>query len=56
MSPIAWLKYLTRFYYYSGHDPLTRGGGVTGLIVLGVVALALTAAAVVRFDNRVPSA
>jgi ABC-2 type transport system permease protein len=52
VSPIAWLKYLTLFYYYSGHDPLTRGVGVTGLIVLGVVTLALTAAAVVRFDNR----
>lgn len=52
VSPIAWLKYLTLFYYYSGHDPLTRGVGVTGLIVLGVVTLALTGAAVVSFDKR----
>jgi ABC-2 type transport system permease protein len=52
VSPIAWLKYLTLFYYYSGHDPLTRGVGVYGLIVLGVVTLALTAAAIVRFDGR----
>jgi ABC-2 type transport system permease protein len=52
VSPIASLKYLTLFYYYSGHDPLTRGVGVTGLVVLGVVTLALTAVGVVRFDNR----
>ncbi len=52
VSPIAWLKYLTLFYYYSGHDPLTRGVGANGLIVLGAVTLALTAAAIVRFDKR----
>lgn len=52
VGPIAWLKYFTLFYYYSGHDPLTRGVGATGLIVLAAVALALTAAAIVRFDNR----
>jgi beta-exotoxin I transport system permease protein len=52
VSAIAWLKYLTLFYYYSGHDPLTRGVGFTGLIVLGLVALGLTAAAVVSFDRR----
>ncbi len=52
VSPIVWLKYLTLFYYYSGHDPLTRGVGVMGLIVLGVVTIALTAAAIVRFDSR----
>ena len=52
LSPIAWLKYLSLFYFYSGHDPLTRGVGATGLIILGVVTLALTAAAVVRFGHR----
>jgi beta-exotoxin I transport system permease protein len=52
VSQIAWLKYLTLFYYYSGHDPLTRGVGVTGLIVLGGVTLALTGAAIVSFDDR----
>jgi ABC-2 type transport system permease protein len=51
-SGIGWLKYLTLFYYYSGHDPLTRGVGLTGLIVLGLATLALTAAAVVSFDRR----
>lgn len=52
VSSIAWLRYLSLFYYYAGHDPLTRGVGVTGLVVLGVVALALTAAAVLAFDRR----
>jgi ABC-2 type transport system permease protein len=49
---IGWLKYLTLFYYYAGHDPLTRGVGITGLVVLGLFALALTAGAVIVFDRR----
>jgi beta-exotoxin I transport system permease protein len=49
---IAWLKYLTLFYYYAGYDPLKRGVGLPGLVVLGLVALALTAAAIVAFDRR----
>lgn len=52
VSAIAWLKYLTLFYWYSGHDPLTRGVGVVGLVVLGLVALALTGAAIAGFEGR----
>jgi ABC-2 type transport system permease protein len=52
VGAIAWLKYLSPFYYYAAHDPLTRGVGITGLVVLGLVALALTAAAVVALDRR----
>lgn len=52
VGAIAWLKYLSPFYYYAGHDPLTRGVWVTGLVVLGLVALALTAAAALGFDRR----
>jgi len=52
VSGIAWLRYLSLFYYYAGHDPLTRGIGATGIVVLGLVALALTAAAVMSFDRR----
>jgi beta-exotoxin I transport system permease protein len=52
VSSIASLKYLSLFYYYAGHDPLTRGVGVPGLVVLGVVALALTAAGALAFDRR----
>ena len=52
VSAVAWLKYLTLFYYYAGYDPLARGVGVPGLIVLGLVTLALTAAAVLAFERR----
>jgi ABC-2 type transport system permease protein len=52
VSSIAWLRYLSLFYYYAGHDPLARGIGVSGLVVLGLVALALTAGAVLAFDRR----
>jgi len=52
VSGIGWLKYLTLFYYYTGHDPLTRGVGLSGLIVLGLVTLALTATAIACFDRR----
>jgi beta-exotoxin I transport system permease protein len=52
VSGLHWLKYLSPFYYYAGHDPLTQGIHVVGLIVLGAVALALTAVAVLSFDRR----
>ena len=31
VSAIAWLKYLSLFYYYAGHDPLTRGVDIAGI-------------------------
>jgi ABC-2 type transport system permease protein len=49
---IAWLKYLSPFYYYAGHDPLTRGIDAIDLVVLGAVALVLTALAVATFERR----
>jgi len=52
VGPIAWLKYLTLFYYYTGHDPLTRGVFVTGLVVLGLVTLVLTSVGIVAFGRR----
>jgi beta-exotoxin I transport system permease protein len=52
VGAIAWLKYVSLFYYYAGHDPLARGVGVPGLVVLGLVTLALTAAAMLAFDRR----
>jgi beta-exotoxin I transport system permease protein len=52
VGAIAWLKYVSLFYYYAGHDPLARGVGVPGLVVLGLVTLALTAAAMFAFDRR----
>jgi ABC-2 type transport system permease protein len=52
VSGIGWLKYLTFFYYYEGHNPLTDGVYIPGLAVLAGVAIALTAAAVAGFANR----
>ena len=52
VGSIAWLKYLTLFYFYAGHDPLTRGTDSAGLIVLGLVTIALTATAIAAFDRR----
>jgi len=52
VGAIAWLKYLTLFYYYAGHDPLARGIDSVGLLVLGLATLALTAAAVIGFEQR----
>lgn len=49
---IAWLKYLSLFYYYAGRDPLTQGVDIRGIIVLGAVTLVLTAIAIVGFDRR----
>jgi ABC-2 type transport system permease protein len=52
VGAIAWLRYLTLYYYYAGDDPLTRGVGVTGLVVLGLVTIVLTAAAMLGFERR----
>lgn len=52
VGSIAWLKYLTLFYYYAGHDPLARGVGGAGLVVLGLVTLVFTAVAIVGFERR----
>jgi beta-exotoxin I transport system permease protein len=52
VSAIAWLRYFTLFHYYAGHDPLTRGVDIRDLAVLGLVTVALTAAATVGFERR----
>ncbi|MGA2455393.1 MAG: ABC transporter permease subunit [Solirubrobacteraceae bacterium] len=52
VSAIAWLKYLSLFYYYAGHDPLTRGVDIGGILVLGAFSLALTALAMVGLQRR----
>jgi ABC-2 type transport system permease protein len=44
--------YLSPFYYYAGHDPLTHGIDVVGLVVLGAAALALTALAMISLQRR----
>jgi ABC-2 type transport system permease protein len=52
VSGIGWLKYFTLFYYYAGHDPISRGVDVTGLVVLGLVTVLLVALAVAGFQHR----
>jgi len=52
VSAISWLKYLAPYYYYAGHDPLTRGVYVTGLLVLGLVTLVLTAIGMFGIERR----
>ncbi len=52
MSALAWLKYVSPFYYYAGHDPLTQGVDVADLAVLGAIALAFTALAVATIERR----
>jgi ABC-2 type transport system permease protein len=49
---ISWLKYLTFFYYYEGHDPLREGAYIPGLAVLAAATILLTSAAVVFFAHR----
>jgi ABC-2 type transport system permease protein len=52
VSGLSWLKYLSLYYYYAGHDPLTRGLDVVGLLVLGLVTAALMAIAALGIDRR----
>ncbi len=52
VGAIAWLKYLSPFYYYAGHDPLTQGVDLTGVIVLGVASLLLTGLGMVGIERR----
>ncbi len=49
---LTWLKYLSPFHYYAGHDPIGNGIDPTDLVVLGSAALALTAVAVIGFRLR----
>src|SRR5262249_34546334 len=37
VSGLSWLKYVSPFYYYAGHDPISRGVSVGDLVVLGLV-------------------
>jgi ABC-2 type transport system permease protein len=52
VAGLEWLKYLSPFYYYAGHDPLTQGVDGGDLVVLGAAAAVLTALAVVAFERR----
>jgi ABC-2 type transport system permease protein len=47
-----WLKYLSLFYYYTGHDPLSRGIDPGGIVILATLTVLLAALAVVGFERR----
>jgi ABC-2 type transport system permease protein len=49
---IGWLKYLSPFYYCTGHDPIANGVHLADLAVLAAATVALTAVAVVGFTRR----
>lgn len=52
VGAITWLRYLAPYYYYAGHDPLARGLGVTGVIVLAALTLLLVAVAMFGIERR----
>ena len=45
VSALEWLKYLSLFYYYEGHDPIANGVDAGDLAVLAAATIALTALA-----------
>jgi ABC-2 type transport system permease protein len=49
---ITWLKYVSPFYYYAGHDPLGNGVDLGDLALLAAGATVLTAIAVAGFQQR----
>ena len=52
MGALEWLKYLSLFYYYEGHDPIGSGVDVADLAVLAVVTVVLTVVAVSGMRDR----
>ncbi|HJS95341.1 MAG TPA: hypothetical protein VJ741_13840 [Solirubrobacteraceae bacterium] len=52
VSALDWLKYLSPFFYYAGHDPLTQGVDVAGVVVLGLVSAALTGLGMIGIQRR----
>jgi ABC-2 type transport system permease protein len=49
---LDWLKYLSSFYYYAGHDPIADGVDLGDLAILGVASIALAIFAVIAFRRR----
>ena len=49
---VTWLKFISPFYYYSGHDPLGNGIDLADLAVLSAATAALTVVAALGFRHR----
>ncbi len=52
VSGLGVVKYLSLYYYYAGHDPLTQGVGIGGLAVLGIASLVLVWLGTVALERR----
>ena len=52
VDALDWLKFLSLFYYYEGHDPIANGVDGADLAVLAAVAISLTAVAAVACRHR----
>ena len=52
IGALHWLRYLSLYYYYAGHDPLGRGIWVTGVSVLAGVSVVCTAVGACCFSRR----
>jgi beta-exotoxin I transport system permease protein len=52
VNGIEWVKYLSPFYYYAGHDPLTNGVHLSDLAVLAAATAVLTVVAALTFARR----
>lgn len=52
IDTVEWLKYLSLFYYYEGHDPIGNGIDVGDLAVVGALTSALTALSVAGLRQR----
>jgi ABC-2 type transport system permease protein len=49
---VAWLRFLSPFYYYAHGDPLRNGADLGDLAVLAVLSAALTVVAIVGIERR----
>lgn len=52
VGALDWLKYLSLFYYYAHHDPLTQGVGVIDILVLAAFSAATTTLAMIVIGRR----
>lgn len=52
VGAISWLKYISPYYYYAGHDPLSQGINIPGLLVLAGLTVLLTAASMLTIERR----
>jgi ABC-2 type transport system permease protein len=52
LDALAWLRYLSPYYYYAHSDPLRHGANVTDLLVLALLSTLLTAIALLSINQR----